>query len=177
MNENGPETLIEAVRYFSDKKTCAEYMVKIKWPDGVIRCPKCGGENVGLLTTREIYKCRACKKQFSAKVDTIFENSPLGLDKWFVAIWMEANCKNGISSLELHRALGITQKSAWFMGHRIRLAMRTGNFRKLRGVVESDETYVGGKAAKHARGETREGHHRTRRRRQSHRPRPLGTRA
>ena len=147
MNENGPETLIEAVRYFSDKKVCAEYMVKIKWPDGVIRCPKCNGENVNLLTTREIYKCRACKKQFSAKVDTIFESSPLGLDKWFVAIWMESNCKNGISSLELHRALGITQKSAWFMGHRIRLAMRTGNFRKMKDVVESDETFIGGLAA------------------------------
>lgn len=146
MNETGPQTLIEAVRYFSDKKVCHDYMIQIKWPDGKIVCPKCGGDNIGFLSTREIYKCRACKKQFSAKVDTIFEASPLGLDKWFVAIWMESNCKNGISSLELHRALGITQKSAWFMGHRIRLAMRTGNFRKMKDVVESDETFVGGKA-------------------------------
>lgn len=131
MNDEGPKTLIEAVRYFSDKKVCHDYMVKIKWPDGKIVCPKCGGDNIGFLATREIYKCRGCKKQFSCKVDTIFEGSPLGLDKWFVAIWMESNCKNGISSLELHRALGITQKSAWFMGHRIRLAMKLGFFRKL----------------------------------------------
>jgi transposase-like protein len=146
MTDDGPQTLIEAVRYFSDKKICAEYMVKIKWPDGVIRCPKCNGENVNLLTTRDIYKCRACRKQFSCKVDTIFEASPLGLDKWFVALWMIANCKNGISSLELHRAFGVTQKTAWFMLHRIRLAMRTGNFRKLHGIIESDETFVGGRA-------------------------------
>lgn len=146
MNDEGPKTLIEAVRYFSDKKVCHDYMVKIKWPDGKIVCPKCGGDNIGFLATREIYKCRGCKKQFSCKVDTIFEGSPLGLDKWFVAIWMESNCKNGISSLELHRALGITQKSAWFMGHRIRLAMKLGFFRKLKDVVESDETFIGGKA-------------------------------
>lgn len=99
MNDEGPKTLIEAVRYFSDKKVCHDYMVKIKWPDGKIVCPKCGGDNIGFLATREIYKCRGCKKQFSCKVDTIFEGSPLGLDKWFVAIWMESNCKNGISSL------------------------------------------------------------------------------
>ena len=140
MNESGPQTLIEAVRYFSDKKTCAEYI-------GKIVCPKCQSDNVGYLATRDIYKCRACRKQFSAKVDTIFEQSPLGLDKWFVAVWMIANCKNGISSLELHRALGVTQKTAWFMLHRIRLAMRTGHFLKLKDVVESDETFIGGLAA------------------------------
>lgn len=147
MNDEGPQTLIEAVRYFCDKKSCHDYMVKIKWPDGRIVCPKCASDNVGYLTTRGIYKCRACRTQFSAKVDTIFENSPLGLDKWFVAVWMIENCKNGISSLELHRALGVTQKTAWFMLHRIRLAMRTGNFRKLKDVVESDETFIGGAAA------------------------------
>lgn len=147
MNEHGPETLIEAVRYFADESVCMEQMRRIKWPDGKIVCPKCAGENIGVIATRGIWKCRACKKQFSAKVDTIFEQSQLGLSKWFVGVWMIANCKNGISSLELHRALGITQKSAWFMLHRIRLAMRTGSFRKLRGVVESDETFVGGRAA------------------------------
>jgi transposase-like protein len=147
MNEEGPQTLIEAVRYFSDKKICHDYMIQIKWPDGKITCPKCGGEKIWFIQTREIYKCSACKKQFSAKVDTIFEGSQLGLDKWFVAVWLIANAKNGISSLELHRALGVTQKTAWFMLHRIRLAMKTGHFRKLKDVVESDETFVGGAAA------------------------------
>ena len=147
MNEEGPQTLVEAVRYFSDKKICHGYMIQIKWPDGKITCPKCGGEKIWFIQTREIYKCGACKKQFSAKVDTIFEFSQLGLDKWFVAVWLIANAKNDISSLELHRALGVTQKTAWFMLHRIRLAMKTGHFRKLKDVVESDETFVGGAAA------------------------------
>lgn len=147
MTEHGPETLMEAVQYFADEAVCMEQMKRIKWPDGVVRCPKCAGDNIGTIATRNLWKCRACKKQFSAKVDTIFEQSQLGLSKWFVGIWMIANCKNGISSLELHRALGITQKSAWFMLHRIRLAMRTGSFRKMHGVVESDETFVGGRAA------------------------------
>jgi transposase-like protein len=146
MNE-GPQTLVEAVRYFSDKAVCLDYMKQIKWPDGKVTCAKCGGDNIGIIASRDMFQCRACRKQFSCKVDTIFEDSPLGLDKWFVAVWMIANCKNGVSSLELHRALGVTQKTAWFMLHRIRLAMRTGSFRKMTGVVESDETFVGGRAA------------------------------
>lgn len=141
-----PQTLIEAVKFFSDIDKCNEYMASIKWPDGKIVCPKCGSENVGKIETRKMLKCRACKKQFSYKVGTIFEDSPIGLDKWFVAVWTVTNCKNGISSYELHRALGITQKSAWFMLHRIRLAMQQGSFQKLEGTVESDETFVGGKA-------------------------------
>jgi len=149
---------MEAVRYFSDPAVCLEYMKSIKWPDGKITCPKCASDNIGAIATRAIWKCRACKKQFSAKVDTIFEGSQLGLDKWFVAVWMEANCKNGVSSLELHRALGVTQKTAWFMGHRIRLAMRTGNFRKMKDVVESDETFIGGQGRVHAREETGASH-------------------
>lgn len=146
---SGPKTLLEAVRYFTDLDVCHGYMVKLKWPDGKITCPKCGGEKVSHLTTRRMFKCMAkeCHKQFSAKVGTIFEDSPLGLDRWFVAVWCIANAKNGISSMELHRALGVTQKTAWFMLHRIRLAMKTQTFRKLEGVVESDETYVGGAAA------------------------------
>lgn len=146
MNDDGPKTLIEAVRYFADEAVCMEQMKHIKWPDGNPVCPKCASDNIGVIATRQIFKCRDCKKQFSCKVDTIFEQSQLGLSKWFVAVWMIANCKNGISSLELHRALGVTQKTAWFMLHRIRLAMRTGSFRKMHGVVESDETFVGGKA-------------------------------
>jgi transposase-like protein len=144
-----PKTLLEAVRHFSDPIVCYRYMVEVKWPDGKITCPKCGGENVGAVVTRCLLQCKAkeCRKQFSAKVGTIFEDSPLGLDKWFVAVWFIANTKNGTSSCELARAIGVTQKSAWFMLHRIRLAMQTPTFRKLSGTVESDETFIGGKAA------------------------------
>lgn len=141
-----PTSLIAAVRYFSDLAVCNDYMKSIKWPDGQVCCFKCGSVNVGEIKTRNMLKCRDCKKQFSYKVGTIFEDSPLGLDKWFVAVWAIANCKNGISSHELGRALGVTQKTAWFMLHRVREAMRTGTFRKLAGTVESDETFVGGKA-------------------------------
>lgn len=120
-------------------------MRSIKWPDGVC-CHHCGSVAVYELSTRPVFKCRDCKKQFSYKVGTIFEDSPLGLDKWFVAVWAIANAKNGISSHELGRALGVTQKSAWFMLHRVREAMRTGVFYKLSGTVESDETFIGGEA-------------------------------
>lgn len=142
-----PTTLLEAVRHFSDLDV--DYMVRIKWPEGGPRCPKCGTDRVGAIPSRRKFQCRVygCRKQFSVKTDTIFEDSPLGLDKWFVAVWLIANTKNGTSSCELARALGVTQKTAWFMLHRIRLAMRTGSFRKLSGVVESDETFVGGRAA------------------------------
>jgi transposase-like protein len=140
-----PETLIEAVRYFSDLDICHTYMAKIKWPNG-ISCPHCESKKIGVITSRKMLQCKECRKQFSYKVGTIFEDSPLGLDKWFVAVWSIANCKNGISSHELGRALGVTQKTAWFMLHRIREAMRTGTFTKLRGEVESDETFVGGEA-------------------------------
>lgn len=149
MAEAGPQTLLEAVRHFSDLDVCHEYMRGVKWPDGNIVCPKCGGNVIGTIASRRMLQCKAkeCRKQFSCKVGTIFEDSPLGLDKWFVAVWCIANAKNGISSCELGRALGITQKTAWFMLHRIRLAMNTGTFTKLGGTVESDETFVGGKAA------------------------------
>src|SRR5262245_53213454 len=134
---NDPQTLQEAVLYFADLNACNEYMTQIKWPSGVITCPACGSDNVGTIATRRLHRCRAYRKQCSAKVGTIFEDSPLGLDTWFVAVWLIANTKNGTSSCELARALGITQKSAWFMLHRIRLAMRSGTFHKLRDVVES----------------------------------------
>lgn len=148
MNEQRtPKTLIEAVRHFADLDVCHEYMKSIKWADGKITCPKCGGEHVGEIKSRRMFQCKAkgCRKQFSTKVGTIFEDSPLGLDKWFVAVWCIANAKNGVSSCELARSLGVTQKSAWFMLHRIRLAMKTGTFKKISGHVESDETFVGGK--------------------------------
>jgi len=146
MMQDLPQTLLEAVRYFSDLTICTKYMRVIKWPDGKVTCPKCGGERIGEIATRHMLRCKDCRKQFSAKVGTIFEDSPLGLDKWFVAVWCIANAKNGISSHELGRALGVTQKTAWFMLHRIREAMKTNSFRKLEGEVETDETFIGGKA-------------------------------
>jgi len=131
-------------------------MVHVKWPDGKVICPKCGGDHIGEIKSRRMFQCKAkeCRKQFSAKVGTIFEDSPLGLDKWFVGVWCIANAKNGISSHELARSLGITQKSAWHMLHRIRLAMQTGTFTKIKGEIESDETFVGG-AAKNMHREVR----------------------
>lgn len=133
-----PQSLVEAVRYFSDLSICSAYMRKIKWPDGNCTCPKCGasGDRIGEIATRGMLRCRDCRKQFSVKLDTIFEGSPLGLDKWFVAVWCIANAKNGISSHELGRALDVTQKTAWFMLHRIREAMETGSFRKLDGTAK-----------------------------------------
>lgn len=130
---NEPETLIDAVRYYADRKTCFETMLSVKWPDGKITCPKCHGELIGRIESRSMLQCKlkVCRKQFSVKVGTIFEDSPIGLDRWFVAVWCIANAKNGISSHELGRALGITQKTAWFMLHRVREAMKTPTFRKL----------------------------------------------
>lgn len=148
MND-GPKTLMEAVTHFADLGVCFRYMTRLRWPSGAITCPKCGGDKVGVIASRSMLQCKdkTCRKQFSVKVGTIFEDSPLGLDKWFVAVWSIANAKNGISSCELGRALGVQQRTAWFMLHRIRLAMRTRSFSKFDGPVESDETYVGGKAA------------------------------
>jgi transposase-like protein len=140
-----PKTLLEAIRYFSDLDVCTEFVANLRWPDGPV-CPRCGSKEYSYLTTRRIWKCKGCKKQYSVKLGTIFEDSPLGLDKWLPAVWLIANSKNGISSHELARSLGVTQKSTWFMLHRIRLAMQTGSFLKLSGEVEVDETYIGGKA-------------------------------
>jgi transposase-like protein len=140
-----PTTLIEAIRYFSDLDICTEFVAEMRWPNGPV-CPRCGGVEHSYLTTRRLWKCKGCKKQFSVKLGTIFEDSKLGLDKWLPAAWLTANSKNGISSHELGRSLGITQKSAWFMLHRIRLAMQTGSFNKVGGEVEADETFIGGKA-------------------------------
>jgi transposase-like protein len=142
---NAPHTLSEAIRYFADADAAFEFVVHLRWPNGVV-CPHCDATDPSLIRTRRIWKCRACKKQFSVKVGTIFEDSPLGLDKWLPALWMIANAKNGISSYEVHRALGVTQKTAWFMLHRIRLAMRSMSFERFEGDVEVDETYVGGLA-------------------------------
>lgn len=140
------KTLLEAVRYFSDTQTCIDTVARLRWPDGKPTCPKCWGQDVLWLSNQWRWKCRArnCKKQFSVKVGTIFEDSPIGLDKWLVAIWLLCNCKNGVSSYEVARDLGITQKSAWFMLHRIRRAMQD-EAGMLSGTVEMDETFFGGK--------------------------------
>ena len=143
-----PVTLMEAVVYFTNPDNCLSYLVARRWPKGV-SCPTCGSTNVGFIESRRMFQCRTRhpKAQFSVKLGTILEDSPLGLDKWLPAMWMIAGAKNGISSWELHRALGVTQKTAWFMLHRIRLAMQDENYGgKLGGEVEIDETYIGGKA-------------------------------
>jgi hypothetical protein len=140
-----PQTLIEAIRYFADPDVTLRTMVELRWPNGIC-CPMCGRTDVRFIATRRLWECKEKhpRRQFSAKVGTIFEDSPIDLGKWFAAIWMVANCKNGISSYEMHRALGVTQKTAWFMDHRIRLAMQTGTFLKMGGEVEADETFMVG---------------------------------
>src|SRR5438094_9598855 len=142
-----PETLHDAIKYFANHDHAFDFLKSIRWPDGVVKCPRCGSTEVFFLSTRKIWKCKAKheKQQFSVKVGTVLEDSPIGLDKWLSAFWLIANAKNGISSYELHRAIGVTQKTAWFMLQRIRLAMQQG-IGKLGGVVEADETYIGAKA-------------------------------
>jgi transposase-like protein len=140
-----PATLQEAIQHFADPEASLDFVAGLRWPDGVT-CPHCAAKEPSYLKTRRIWKCRSCRKQFSVKVGTIFEDSPIGLDKWLPALWMLANCKNGISSYELARDLGVTQKTGWFMLHRIRLAMQTNTFQKMRGKIEADETFIGGKA-------------------------------
>src|ERR1051326_5549016 len=140
-----PKTLLEAIKYFSDRDNALNFMAELRWPDGIV-CPHCSGSEVTFLKTRRIWKCRSCRKQFSIKTGTVLEDSPIGLDKWLSAIWIIVNAKNGVSSYELHRSLGITQKSAWFLSHRIRLALKAGSFELLSGEVEVDETFIGGKA-------------------------------
>lgn len=122
-----PHTLGEAVKYFDDIDVCTDFVAKLRWPNGPV-CPRCEVTVQSYLAARRVWKCRSCEKQFSVKKGTIFEDSAIGLDKWLVSIWLIANSKNGISSRELGRAVGLTQKSAWFVLHRIRLAMRIGSF-------------------------------------------------
>jgi transposase-like protein len=141
-----PKTLQAAIIYFSDPENCVRYLVECRWPDGVV-CPTCGRTDVSYVAKRRVWQCktRHPKAQFSVKVGTIFEDSPIGLDKWLMAMWMVSNCKNGISSWEIHRSLGVTQKTAWFLLHRIRLAMKDHRTHKFGfgGPVESDETFIG----------------------------------
>jgi transposase-like protein len=139
-----PKTLQEAVIYFADKDVARGFLAHLRWPDG-IECPSCGSSDISDMPTRKLFRCKSCKRQFSVKVGTIFEDSPIGLDKWLAAIWLLSAAKNGVSSHELARSLGITQKSTWFMLQRIRLAMQSKGFQKpLTGTIEVDETFVGG---------------------------------
>ena len=142
-----PRTLLQAVRYFKDAYTCLNFMREIRWPEGV-KCPHCGSSDVTFLANARLWKCKTKhpRQKFSVKVGTIFEDSPVGLEKWLPAMWLLVNCKNGVSSYEIARDLGVTQKTAWFMMHRLRLATQTGSFMKLSGEVEADETFIGGKA-------------------------------
>lgn len=142
-----PKTLQDAILYFADADNCLNYLVARRWPNGVT-CPRCGSPNVGFVASRRIWQCktRHDHAQFSIKTGSIFEDSPITLDKWLLTMWMLANCKNGVSSYEISRATGISQKSTWFMLQRIRLAMRGDNKgSKLGGEVEADETFIGGK--------------------------------
>ena len=143
-----PRTLREAILFFANYENCHRAVMEIRWPDGVVRCPHCGSENVTYLETQRRWKCYAKhpKAQFSLKVGTIFEDSAIGLEKWLPALWLLTTCKNGISSYELARALGVTQKTAWFMLSRLRLALQAEDGGKLSGDVEADETFIGGKA-------------------------------
>jgi transposase-like protein len=145
-----PRTLQDAIRYFSDFDNCQRTMIDLRWPDGVVRCPYCQSEKVVYLPSGRVWKCytKHPRRKFSLKVGTIFEDSPIGLDKWFMAIWLIGNCKNGISSYEIARDLGVTQKTGWFLLHRIRKAMQSGTFEKFggSGPVEADESMIGGLA-------------------------------
>jgi len=145
-----PESLQEAIIYFANPDNCVQYLAIRRWPDGVVVCPTCGSNSVSTFhPTRRTWICAShhAKREFSIKVGTIFAESPIGLDKWLTAMWMLTSCKNGISSWEIHRALKVSQKAAWFMAHRIRLALQDEHFgSKLGGEVEADETFIGGKA-------------------------------
>ena len=144
-----PSTLLEAVTHFKDDESWRRFMVTLRWPDGNARCPRCGSDNVEWLPNAKVFKCyeKHDRQKFSLKVGTIFEDSPIGLDKWLPVMWMLVNCKNGVSSWEIHRAVGVTQKTAWFMLQRGRLAMQDENSGgKSSGEVEVDETFIGGKA-------------------------------
>jgi transposase-like protein len=146
-DKTSPETLQEAITLFADPKAAHDFLASVLWSDGKPKCAHCGSENVGTFSgKRMVSNCKACKKQFSVKLGTIFAESPLPLSKWLPAVWLIVNAKNGISSYEIHRSLGVTQKTAWFMLHRIRLAIQNGSIEKMKGRVESDETFIGGKS-------------------------------
>ncbi len=143
-----PKTLQEAILYFEDPLRCHEFMVKLRWPDGRVLCPHCGSDDVEYLPNARVFKCyqKHERQKFSLKVGTIFEDSAISLEKWLPVMWMLVNSKNGVSSWEIHRSMGVTQKTAWFMLQRGRLAMQSHPGRKFAGEIEVDESFIGGKA-------------------------------
>jgi transposase-like protein len=145
---DAPKTLQDAIVYFSDRDRAFQFALNYRWPNGLVSCPRCGSEKHAFIKTRRIWECYGCKKQFSLKVGTIFEDSPIALDKWMMVVWMLTNCKNGVSSYEIARSVGVTQKTAWFMLHRVRKAMETSAYDGPLGggsaPVEVDESFVGG---------------------------------
>jgi len=143
-----PRTLQEAIVHFSDPQRCFEFALQVRWLGGKVTCPRCGQAKHSFIKTRRIWYCNPCKKQFTVKVGTVMEDSPISLDKWMTAFWATVNCKNGISSYELGKMIGVGQDTAWFMLHRIREAMKGGTMHKMgsgpdEGPVEVDETYIG----------------------------------
>src|SRR6266849_2744433 len=149
MESQTPDTLRDAILYFADFENCRRFMMELRWPGGEVTCPRCGAENVTWLEKARVWKCYAKHERptFTLKTGTIFEESPIALEKWLPAAWLVINCKNGVSSCEIARDLKVTQKTAWFMLHRVRLAMKSGTFEKLSGEVEADESFFGGKLA------------------------------
>jgi transposase-like protein len=149
---DSPKTLLEAVQYFADPENCRKFMIAVRWSDGIVKCPHCGSVKVSYLEKAKVYQCygKHPKSKFSLKVGTVFEDSPIGLEKWLPASWLLSNCKNGISSYELAKAIGVTQKSAWFMLHRIRVAMGEDHTSTMgsdhQNPIEVDETFIGGKS-------------------------------
>jgi transposase-like protein len=145
---DAPKTLLDAIKFFADYQNCHKTMVAMRWPDGRVACPQCGSEKVTYLENQRRWKCyeKHAKPQFSLKVGTIFEDSPIPLQKWLPALWLLTSCKNGISSYELGRALGVTQRSAWFMLSRLRKALQSEDGGQLDGEIEIDESYIGGAA-------------------------------
>lgn len=153
-----PKTLQDAIKFYSDEQTCIDTVARLRWRGGKPQCPACGHKDHYWLDTQKRWKCKECWKQFSVKVGTAFEDSPLSLTKWLPALWMLVSCKNGISSYELSRALGVSQKAAWFMLHRLRLVLKSGSVVKMgggSGPVEADETWVGGNPFRLKRGRKR----------------------
>jgi transposase-like protein len=144
----GFKTLKDAIIHFAEFENCKAVMMKLRWPNAVVKCPTCGATKLTWLAKNRVWKCYSGhpRPKFSLKTGTIFEESPLGLDKWLPALWLVVNCKNGISSCELARDLGVTQKTAWFMAHRLRFSLTDGGSELLKGEVEADETFIGGKA-------------------------------
>ncbi len=139
-----PQTLQEAIKTFSDPEVAHRFAVNLRWPEGVT-CTQCGGKRHSFIKTRRTWECKACKKRFTVKTGSLMEDSPLKLETWMTAVWLITGAKNGISSCEVSRALGVTQKTAWFLLHRIREAMQNGSMEKMTGPVEVDETFIGGK--------------------------------